>query len=538
MPGGRFVLTVFVASFCAACSYSPGGTVSTPTAYGGGTDQRCAAPMERDGEQCVLAGDIVLEAPLQLSPQTTLDCRRHAITAAHAGVPCPVKGGCTEYQPSVPEVAIYVEGARGVRIVNCVLRGFDFGIVIANAKSPDGRGVTARNEIASNDVSARTGIEIVASDATVVRDNTIRYGNGANGVGIVAWGDSDHNEFRNNRVVATAVDGRLNGPQWPGAVPTLMRPDGIRTYSGTQARTVINVIVAGRLMQAVSDDTTRQEGTLIESNEIDIPPSTSDTNGYAIVVADQTNCVVRGNTIRRALHGLHVSGMMGMMKPAGTCSGNRSRRCLEERDCFLPGIDAATAGTCDIPPPFYSFSTSTGLRFLDNHILGPLTEPGFDCVANAECSGVRPTGIAVYPNAVGIVVEGNDVANAQFTGIDLILKSAESAIVTRNVVRECGYSLAFRSVPPGERRVERATRYGAVISRNDFVGHQVRAVYSSQFFTLPAELSDPATGEGNYWGRPCGGGGFTADDARAGILDSHPFGEPVARRSEPQRPCR
>src|SRR2546421_127261 len=113
MPGGRFVVTVFVASFCAACSYSPGGTVSTPTASGGGTDQRCAAPMERDGEQCVLDGDIVIEAPLQLSPQTTLDCRRHAITAAHAGVPCPVKGGCTEYQPSVPEVAIYVESARG-----------------------------------------------------------------------------------------------------------------------------------------------------------------------------------------------------------------------------------------------------------------------------------------------------------------------------------------------------------------------------------------------------------------------------------------
>lgn len=440
--------------------------------------------------------------------------------ARKEAVPC-ASADCAGRPPSAPEVALFINGAHDVKVTNCILRGFDFGVVVVNAKAPNAP--SPQIELSSNVIRARVGVEIVGSDRILVRDNRIEYGNGVAGVGIVAWGDSDYNTFRDNVIVARDLDGSGNASQWPGSVPTMMRPDGIRAYSGTQARTATNVIVSGRLKQTISDGQTRQEGTVIEHNDVSSP------GGYAICVADQSNTVVRENIVRRALQGLHVSGQMGMMRPPGRCSGNASRSCLEPRDCSLPGIDAETLGTCELPSPVYTFSTSTGLRFVSNHILGPLEQPNFDCKPDAECSGVRPAGIAVYPNAVSIVVEDNDVNGAQFAGIELILKSLESAIVRRNVVRDSAYALALISLPPGSDKVEYASHYGAIVSRNDFVGSRWRAVYVSPSFDFAPDLSDPTASEGNYWGHPCGSAFSPADASRPAITDSHPFGEPVAR---------
>lgn len=367
-------------------------------------------------------------------------------------------------------------------------------------------------------------------------------------MGIIAWGDSDFNEFRNNRVTAGSEHGALDAAQWPGSRPARIRPDGIRAYSGTQARSLINVMVAGHLTQTVSDEHTRQEGTVIEGNSVDIPPSASPTNGYAIVVADQKDVRVQGNTVRRALQGLHVSGMMGMLRPPGTCSRNPSRRCLEPRDCFLPGVDASDLGSCSLPPPRYDFSTTTGLRFIGNHILGPLTEPGFNCAPNAECQGTRPMGIGVYPNALDAVVEGNDIANSQFLGIAIILKAVESTVVRNNVVRDSAYALGLIGVAPGNANMQYPAFYGATITRNDFTRSAVRAIYVSSFFTHPAEISQPSARAGNYWGRPCDAtNGFrvldpghvdAGDSPRADIADHFAFGQPIARRSvNPPTPC-
>ena len=236
---------------------------------------QCPSPMIANGGKCILDSDITIERPLALASNTTIDCHGHSITAARAGVACIANGTCSDYAPSVPEVGIYGLDTRGATVKNCVLRDFDFGIVVANAKIADSR--SRPNEFSSNTIRARIGIEIVASDRNIVRDNRIEYGNGANGIGIVAWGDSDFNEFSRNVVIAREVEGSRNGPQWPGAVPKLMRPDGIRTYSGTQARTVINVIVSGQLAQSIADATTKQEGTVIEANDVDIAPTTSET---------------------------------------------------------------------------------------------------------------------------------------------------------------------------------------------------------------------------------------------------------------------
>lgn len=468
---------------------------------------------------------MVLDAPLELAAGTTLDCRGHSISASRAAEACDTDRGCSEYRPSSPEVAIAINAARSVTVKNCTLRGFDFGIVVVNSKTPDAK--WSQIELSSNVIQTRIGIEIVASDRVLVRNNRIEYGNGANGVGIVAWGDSDYNVFRDNTIVGRDVGGSRSGPQWPGGVPTEMRPDGIRTYSGTQARTVINVIVSGRLTQTVSGADTKQEGTVIEHNDVDIP--TAGVGGYAICVADQSNTVVRDNTVHRAMHGVHVSGHMGMRRPPGTCSGDPTRFCLQPRDCFLPNVDHESRGDCRVPEPIYTFSTSTGLRFVSNHIIGPLTQAGFDCTPDAECSGARPAGIAVYPNAVSIVVEDNDISDVQFAGIELILKSIESAIVRRNIVRNSAYALALLSAPRTTPHVEFPSRYGAIISRNDFEGSRWRGVYVSPSFDLPAEISDPGTGEGNYWGHPCPHAFSAEDTSRATITDSHPFGQAVAQ---------
>ena len=229
---------------------------------------------------------------------------------------------------------------------------------------------------------------------------------------------------------------------------------------------------------------------------------------------------------------------MGMMRPAGTCTENPSRFCVEPRDCLLPGIDKESYGTCKLPDPVYAFSTSTGLRFVSNHILGPLTQPGFDCAPDAECSGARPAGIAVYPNAIGIVVEDNDISGVQFAGIELILKSVESAVIRRNIVRDSAYALVFLSAPPNIPRVEYPSHYGAIISHNDFVGSRWRPVFASASFALAAEISDPTSHEGNYWGHPCPNA-FSEDDApRATLTDSHAFGAPVAHTSAgTAKPC-
>ncbi len=90
-----------------------------------------------------------------------------------------------------------------------------------------------------------------------------------------------------------------------------------------------------------------------------------------------------------------------------------------------------------------------------------------------------------------------------------------------------------------------AAVFGATVSLNDFTGYTI-AVRTNNVYNLPAELSDPITLQGNYWGLPCPGGfdptlvQFLNGNINPLVKDSHPYGEPVAETPDSvlPEPCK
>src|SRR5215472_1864622 len=82
----------------------------------------CPSPTVRRERRCVLENDVTLTETLGLPSFTHLDCQGYTITPSVAGTTTENTGR------SQPEVAILLRQAYGVKIHNCVIAGFDFGI--------------------------------------------------------------------------------------------------------------------------------------------------------------------------------------------------------------------------------------------------------------------------------------------------------------------------------------------------------------------------------------------------------------------------
>jgi hypothetical protein len=148
--------------------------------------------------------------------------------------------------------------------------------------------------------------------------------------------------------------------------------------------------------------------------------------------------------------------------------------------------------------------------------------------------GGQGIGIRLERNSLQAAIYGNTIG-AGATGLELADASLESAIVARNVVNGSGTGLLLEH---GAARF-----FGAQIFLNDFVDARKtlgRPVGASEGWQFEAQLS--AGGQGNYWGQSCAEGGFTPEDSPSPglIVDSHPYGEPVAmtQRDGVPKPCR
>ena len=160
---------------------------------GGKPDPACPAPTVAEGGQCVLRGDAVLAETLRLPSDTKLNCKGHLLRPAATGMIDNPRTIVNEFQPSRPELAILLHRAYDTKIQNCRIEGFDFGILVAETKAPEGESETrkAQNKILANTIDVRTNaISLLKSDGALIADNQLTYA-AERGRGIVIEFDSD-----------------------------------------------------------------------------------------------------------------------------------------------------------------------------------------------------------------------------------------------------------------------------------------------------------------------------------------------------------
>ena len=510
----------------------------------------CPLPTVRDESgACILEGDAEIDASLDLASFTRLDCRGYRISprANAAGV--------------TPQVGIFLREHQGIRIENCVIAGFDFGIyALASKASAEVRanaGVLARrrNRIAGNVIDARViGVALMQVDNTEVKDNAITYRTRL-GRGVQVGHDSDLNVIKDNDISSfvtstTGVVTRAPGPVTTipnGTNPVLPQTTGPGIYGqgiliaeveGGEP-TLMNIVVGGDLYQLATFSPSPSEAcpadNLVQGNRLTSAGPLRE--GGILLRGCSLRTTVRGNNTTN-MHGAIVMGVQygGSRLFPGTCSGDEDRLCLTDADCMIEAVDhGVSKGTC----PELAPRTLT-LAWLPVDTL-------------VEGNDVRgPIHVGIEDSGVGSIVRDNtivgpslpDALPSMAAGMFLRGSTLETSRVTGN--RVSGVRRALR-LDKAFNQSNAARFFGARITRNDFVGELVsvfHVVFSSPY-DLDTELS--ALGHGNYWGRTCADSdGFRdfdepdpngrTDAPSMLVTDSHPYGEPVAQLPESSLP--
>jgi nitrous oxidase accessory protein NosD len=500
----------------------------------------CPTPTVPDGVDCVLDGDATLSATMVLPSDTKVDCRGHKLTPATAGVLDDPRTTANEFQPSGPEAAMFLDQVHGATITNCVIDGFDFGIVVTRVKESG----AAANEIRGNTILARVNtVFLVRADRVVIADNQLTYAS-ERGRGIIVEQDSDDNRITGNTI--TSTDAARTG---------LVRlHPGARTATGGQAildneihivlgdTPLRNLVINGVLLQISAsegvtaenvDDLARPERTFIEGNQIidngfgdscALEPTTSCTvdancvgTGPCVVKNNvgvalnlrAADTLIRGNTFSGTMGRGVSNGGTGPITLAtwtpGSCSGDASRLCLTDADCFIPEVDAEANGTC----------AGTGPITFNGNSARNVTEGN-------TFTGTYSLAVLFAQNTEGFVFRGNtiDVATSVFAAIRLALNTSNGTI-ERNVVR--GAANAVYLTKPIS--VTNSFR------RNDFTGY-VTAIRTTNDYNLATDL------DGNYWGNSCPGLDptevlFDNGTVNPNVTDNPSYGEPVATHADP-----
>ena len=87
----------------------------------------CPPPSVNQNSECVLTGDAVLNDTLWLTSGTHLNCQGHRLMPLASGVLDDPRTVANEFQPSRPELALFVRNAYDVSIQNSVISGFGLG---------------------------------------------------------------------------------------------------------------------------------------------------------------------------------------------------------------------------------------------------------------------------------------------------------------------------------------------------------------------------------------------------------------------------
>jgi hypothetical protein len=469
-----------------------------------------------------------------------------------------------------PEVAIVLNGAQNVKIKNCIIENFDFGIFAINSKrDPDSN--VPPIQIFNNDIKANfVGISFMSVDSSEIRGNRLKSDT-RGGRAIYVGRDSDRNRILNNEITLRIPIGNpLAGFRVPGSRFTSTLPsnpqvttDGsavLITQTEGNEPSLLNAIIVDTsqvlcgvqncLFQlTVIDSTTANglftDGNVVDGNVITFGAGTQPVDGIALAIPQRT--IVSNNTVIRAKNSIRVGAqtgppLMGSSKQfPGTCTAKPSRFCLANNDCNIPGFESNTNDTCGGVTTRGVFWLSHDTIIQDNIVTGP-----FDV-------GIVTIGLNTI--IAGNVITGN---GGNSVGIRLVAKSGlETTTVTRNSVQGAVVALSlvqiFQVAPQN---------FKAKISLNDFIiGGNGLAVRLSRTQTL----SDPINGpfydlvsegllfselsvdfKGNNWGRRCSEGGFNPSLVRDSdpspsrvsplAKDSHPFQNRVSNTSE-LTPC-
>src|SRR5579885_3438201 len=151
----------------------------------------CPAPSVQHAGQCVLQADVILTDTLWIPSGTNFNCQGHRITPSATGVLDDPRTTANAFQPSRPELALFVDQAQNVTIQNCVVSGFDFGIIVAQSKNTSvNRNVQIVNKILANTIDVRTNpIDVINSDDVLISGNRVTYAS-ERGRGIIVDFDS------------------------------------------------------------------------------------------------------------------------------------------------------------------------------------------------------------------------------------------------------------------------------------------------------------------------------------------------------------
>lgn len=334
-----------------------------------------------------------------------------------------------------------------------------------------------------------------------------------------------------NIVIGLSLNLDNAAPRFPGGPLVANRPDGIGLALGTQLQSVTNIIIGGKLVQVLADDVDRPEYNVVEGNYV----AANSQQGYNIISGENRHLRVEGNEIHRGLQGVHFSGttLAQPFRLPGRCSLDANRYCNNNASCFIPAVDAASKGQCIVGELVTIDAGVEHGLILRNRILGPFE-------ADVPWSLETPTGAgapdAVYMgiNPVSPVIAENEITGADRAGVRLGSIPFETATVTRNRIHDNGYGIVLQRFPgPYLSRP-----FGAKITLNHITGSRVQAIGISSLYSFWSLLFDLDKPRGNYWGRSCDDSlGFrefapadptSGDSPRPYIIDSYPYGVPVA----------
>lgn len=480
-------------------------TASIPSLHK--VDATCSPPTVAKGNQCILDSDLRLGETLGLAPFTRLNCQGHKLTPTRVGSPT---------VSSNPEVAVLLNNVNGVKVQNCDIEGFDFGVEIVNSKvAEDVRNdpktlASLSNRILSNTIIARYGgVQILNADNSEIKDNDITLATGA-GRGIAILSDSDLNRISNNKIT-----GRTGSPEplviLPGTSPYSAHTVGVVT-SSLSFLPLINMRLGDTLVQIVwKGNETRPDNNLIDGNKIDM----IDPSGHrlGIVLGDlDRGSVVRENIVLHPSVGIAATASpLGDRIVAGSCSLDPTRRSTSDSDCFILGIDATSKGVSTGTTTLPSFDTRSGGNLIEKNSLSS-----------------QGDGVQISLNYKSII-RSNTITGSARSAVLLADKGLETATVARNIISGNAHGLFLIQTPESQ-------FFGAKVSLNDITRSLALAIGANQGYTLPTELS--VSGRGNYWGRSCSEGGFLPDDSPDYLLikDSHPYGVTVATTSDQKIP--
>lgn len=502
----------------------------------------CPPPTVSKGSQCVLQEDTDLSSigTLDISSFTKLNCQGHRIYTSHPG------SNITDR--SMPEVGIVIREAYGVKIQNCVIDGFDFGILALDSKVPEGMEndpgamELLGNDILNNTIDGRyVPVGLVSVDNTRIKKNDISVKTDG-GVGVLVLRDSDGNRIANNEISIDPNNDTSGAVKLPGPVtnlnPSNPGPGAVFISQGSGLPNLINVVIGDTLYQFPASDSTYPDESASEDNILEGNTITATRNRNDVSVSNSQRTVISGNDLKSARIAVLFggAGFNETQQFPGRCTNDSSRLCLADSNCFIPGFDGSSKGSCANVTSKTLFWISDGAVIKDNRITGPLNKGMLVSTPNALIQGNNITG-PMFNNTAFTLEDGS--------GIELRRFAIESATVTRNTVSDFPAPLRLFSNPV----------FGARISLNDFTDYADEVL--TRGYVVPSELS--VDGKGNYWGLSCQPPNYGFDpnkvlDVQTAmvqadgtiaitgtpnpyIVDSHPFGEPVAATTEDSLPA-